>query len=90
MCSDYVQNSDFPKIGGEGKVIEMDESIFGSRKHHKGRVIEGKWVVGAVQVDDKTKCFFEPVENRSSKTYGNNLTKHCPWYHNCNRLLGRL
>ena len=67
VCSDFVETHP-NKIGGEGKVVEIDESKFGRRKNHKGRIIEGKWVVGGVQVDDKTNCFFEPVEDRSSKT----------------------
>ena len=67
MCSDFIEKHP-NKIGGEGKVEEIDESKFDRRKNHKGRIIEGKWVFGSVQVDDKTNCFFEPVEDRSSKT----------------------
>lgn len=34
------------QIGGEGKVVEIDESKFGKRKYNVGRLIEGQWVFG--------------------------------------------
>ena len=33
-------------IGGEGIIVEIDESKFGKRKYHRGRIIDGVWVVG--------------------------------------------
>ena len=48
--------------------MEVEESKFGRRKNHTVRIIEGKWVVGGVHVDDKTNCFFEPIKDRSRKT----------------------
>lgn len=33
-------------VGGEGKVVQIDEAKFGRRKNHKGRIIEGQWVLG--------------------------------------------
>ena len=29
------------KIGGEGKVVELDEALFGKRKNHRGRIPSG-------------------------------------------------
>ena len=34
------------KIGGVGKAVEIDESKFGHRKYHVGRLIKGQWVFG--------------------------------------------
>ncbi len=32
-----------------GTVVEIDESMFGKRKYHVGRVAQGKWVIGGVE-----------------------------------------
>ena len=36
------------KIGGEGKIVEIDESKFEKRKYNLGRVAEGQWVFGGI------------------------------------------
>jgi len=33
-------------IGGEGIIVEIDESKFGKRKYNRGHRVEGIWVVG--------------------------------------------
>ena len=55
------------KIGGEGTVVEIDESKFGKRKYNVGRVIEGQWVFGGLCRDTRS-CFMVPVEKRDSDT----------------------
>lgn len=37
------------KIGGPGKIVQIDESKFGKRKYNRGRQIEGHWVIGMIQ-----------------------------------------
>lgn len=37
------------KIGGPGKIVQIDESKFGKRKYNKGRQIEGHWVLGLIE-----------------------------------------
>lgn len=54
-------------IGGEGKTVEIDESKFGTRKHYRGRRVDGQWVFGGVERDSK-KCFLVPVANRDAVT----------------------
>ena len=49
-----TMNQSKTKIGGPGTVIEVDEAKFGRRKHHKGRIIEGQWVVGGIERIDKS------------------------------------
>ena len=43
------------KIGGEGAVVKLDESKFGKRFQHKGRIVDGVWVLGGMERDDKKR-----------------------------------
>lgn len=54
-------------IGGEGKIVEIDESKFGKRKHNVGRLVEGQWVFGGVCRQTR-QCFMVPVNQRDSQT----------------------
>jgi transposase-like protein len=54
-------------IGGQGVVVEIDESKFGKRKYHKGRHVERQWVFGGIARESK-RCFFATVDDRSQRT----------------------
>lgn len=59
------------KIGGPGKIVEIDETKIGKRKYNVGRVIEGQWVFGGVErSNDKTtgtvsRFFVEAIPKRT-------------------------
>lgn len=55
------------KIGGVGKVVQIDESKVGKRKYHRGHRVEGQWVFGGIE-EDSRRCFMVPVEDRSEAT----------------------
>ena len=55
------------KIGGPGKLVQIDESKIGKRKYHRGHVVEGQWVFGGIE-EDFRKCFIATVEDRSEAT----------------------
>lgn len=55
------------KIGGNGTIVEIDESKFGKRKYNVGRIVEGQWVFGGVCRQTRD-CFMVPVERRDSDT----------------------
>ena len=55
------------KIGGEGKIVQIDESKFGKRKYHRGHHVEGQWVFGGIE-NDTRKCFLIAVERRNEET----------------------
>ena len=38
-------------IGGPGRVIEVDEMKIGRRKYKRGRVVEGSWILGLIDVE---------------------------------------
>ncbi len=48
--------------------MEIDESKFGKRKHHRGHRVQGVWVVGGVERTADRKLFAVTVEDRSART----------------------
>jgi hypothetical protein len=48
------------KIGGQGKIVEIDESKFGKRKNQMGKRADGLQVLGGVE-RDSNKCFLRVV-----------------------------
>ena len=68
LCVDVLEEDRYSQIGGEGIVVEIDESKFGKRKFHKGKHVDGVWVFGGIERGNKENCFFVVVEDRSSAT----------------------
>lgn len=55
------------RLGGEGKVVEIDEAKLGKRKYKRGRVIDGQWIFGEIDRGSK-RIFYVPVPNRTKET----------------------
>ena len=43
------------KIGGNGVEVEIDESKFGKVKYYRGHRVEGQWVFGGHEKNNKRK-----------------------------------
>lgn len=63
------------KLGGPGKIVEIDESKFSKRKYNRGKRVKGEWVFGGVERQSNV-CFVEVVENRSAAVLLDVLTKY--------------
>jgi transposase-like protein len=63
-------------VGGQGIVVEVDESKLGKRKYHRGHRVDGIWIIGGVERTEERKLFVEPVPNRSAETILNVLSRH--------------
>ena len=67
--------SDF-RIGGVGKIVEIDESMFSKRKYNRGRIQQSQtWIFGGVVRGESDNCFIEIVPNRSMTTLLEIITK---------------
>jgi len=82
VCTSWIWNeNNIPKLGGFGKVVEMDESFFaGAPKFNRGRRLgtswedDEKWVFGVVQ-RDSLNCVLQQVP---SKIYKNTVAHNQP------------
>ena len=63
-------------IGGDGVVVELDESKFGKRKQHRGHSVEGVWVLGGVERTPERRVFLAAVPDRSMATLEGIISKH--------------
>jgi len=63
---DFIQ-SKYKMIGGESKVVEINESKFGKRKYHWGHYVKGQWVFGGLE-RGTGRTFLVAVHDRSADT----------------------
>ena len=76
ICEAVLENDDDGgKIGGKGVKVEIDESKFGKRYQHKGRAVDGVWVFGGIEEQNRKNCFFEVVEKRDAATLIDVITR---------------
>jgi transposase-like protein len=82
FCSHFRQlvtealNYDVSIIGGDGIIVEIDESKLGKRKYHRGHRVEGVWVVGGVERTPERRVFLLPVEEHSAATLHAAIVEH--------------
>jgi len=63
-------------IGGEGIIVEIDESKFGKRKYNRGHRVEGVWVVGGVEITPERRMLAVSVQDRSADTLREIIQQH--------------
>jgi transposase-like protein len=68
------------KIGGAGKIVEIDESKYGKRKYNRGARRDGKWVFGAIErrenKRDPINVVLFVVADRTAETLLSLINKH--------------
>jgi ISXO2-like transposase domain len=67
LVSDSVDEEDV-LIGGEGVIVEIDETKLGKRKYHRGHRVEGVWVLGGIEITNERRCFLVKIDDRSEDT----------------------
>ncbi|CAG8779942.1 12169_t:CDS:1, partial [Ambispora leptoticha] len=56
MIGSQVQDT-HQKIGGLDIIVEIDESLFGRVKYHRGKPVKGVWVIGGVERTHDRRIF---------------------------------
>lgn len=75
LVSDSLNIMDF-KIGGEGIIVEVDETKLGKRKNNRGHPVEGIWILGGVERTIERKVFLVPIVSRDRNTLMQILAEH--------------
>ena len=56
-CTHVMDMAHLCQVGGQGVIVEIDESKFGKRYYNRGKRVKGNWVFGGIKripvVDDK-------------------------------------
>jgi hypothetical protein len=74
LIADSLDENDM-MVGGDGVIVEIDESKFGKRKFHRGHHVEGVWVLGGVKRTKERRVFLVAVPDwYPYRTYENSLT----------------
>ncbi len=70
LCTDSLELEE-KKIGGEGIIVEIDETKLGKRKYHRGHRVDGVWCVCGIERTGEKRSFVIPVDNRNESTMRN-------------------
>ena len=68
------------RLGGEEKIVQIDESKFGKRKYHRGHHVEGQWVFGGIEKNSR-KSKLSPVRSIGDNDFLRVISWACWYYH---------
>lgn len=63
-------------IGGDGAIVEIDETKLGKRKYNRGHRVDGVWVLVGIERGANGGIFLVPVPDRSQLTLSRIIQQH--------------
>lgn len=82
FCREVIMDSldklfDGRKIGGSGKLVQIDEIKYGHWKHHRSRFVDGVWIFGCIECESKEiRLEIIPDNKRTEENMIQLLKKH--------------
>ena len=74
-CDAYVLSLDGFVVGGQGKTVQIDETLMCRRKYNVGRMMKQVWIFGGICVEDR-RFFCLVVPDRTRETLEAEIRKH--------------
>lgn len=62
----YLESS-YQKLGGEGVIVQIDETVIAKRKYNRGRNVPQQWLYGAIDTITN-HCILKCIDDRSKVT----------------------
>lgn len=75
VVSDAIEIEDVT-IGGDGIIVEIDETKLGKRKYNRGHRVDGVWVVGGIERTPERRVFLVGVPDRKADMLTQIIVKH--------------
>ena len=75
IWADQYQNP-ASKIGGPGRIVQIDEALIGRRKYNRGRIVEGTWVLGMIDQDGELRLEICPGNSRTREVLTPLIQQH--------------
>ncbi|KAG0436923.1 hypothetical protein DMUE_3972 [Dictyocoela muelleri] len=73
ICRKYDSKKE--KLGGDGKVLEIDETLIAKRKYNKGRMVGQVWVFGIVE-RGSGRCHIEVLKDKTKESFETIIKKY--------------
>lgn len=67
LVSSTLEEND-QTIGGNGIIVQVDETKLGKRKYNRGHRVDGVWVFAGVEITEERKIFLVRVQDRTADT----------------------
>ena len=77
LCVYHFEEDDI-MIGGQGCIVEIDETMVFRRKYNRGRVLAAGWLFGGIErrEDGEFRCFVRLVYDRSAEHLTHIIRQH--------------
>ncbi|KAK6056771.1 hypothetical protein COOONC_05717, partial [Cooperia oncophora] len=67
LVESFMNNQTPSRIGGRGRIVEIDETYMVQRRYNRGKMVGSSWLIGGIE-DGMKRMFVEIVNDRDGPT----------------------